>query len=321
MLIAAVTFGLVLALIVGIYWAGVVRQEERSQSMLRKRLKSSIAKAAQKRIELVKEAKRFSNVPALDRILKRSSGVAEPLQRTIDQSGLNVTVGLVLLASSFLGLLAFVLVRLVTHVTMLGVGAGVIVALVPYGYIKGARAARLASFEEMFPEAIDLIVRALRAGHAFTTGLGMVADELPPPIGSEFKLLHDRQNFGQPVPEALKAFANRVPLIDARFFVTAVLTQREAGGNLAEVLENLSNVIRQRFTVKRQIRAATAHGRITGFVLTCMPPVLALLFFAENPENYRTLFTDPYGVRMVIAAVVMQVTGVVVMRKLINFEY
>ncbi len=122
-------------------------------------------------------------------------------------------------------------------------------------------------FEEQFPEAIELIARALRAGHALTTGLALVAEELPDPVGGEFRLVYDRQNFGMSMPDALHLFAERVPLLDARFFVTAVLTQRESGGNLAEILDNLGDVIRQRFRVKRQIRVVTAHARLTGWVL------------------------------------------------------
>ncbi len=123
-------------------------------------------------------------------------------------------------------------------------------------------------FEDQFPQAIDLIASSLRAGHAFTTGVSMVADEVPDPTGAEFRLLYDQQNYGMPLPDALKAFARRVPLLDARFFITAVLTQREAGGNLAEVLDNLSTLIRERSRVKRQVRVASAHGRITGWVLS-----------------------------------------------------
>ena len=125
-----------------------------------------------------------------------------------------------------------------------------------------------------FPEAIDLIARALRAGHALTTGLGMVADEIPAPVGQEFRRLYDEQNFGMSLPEAMRAMARRVPVLDARFFVTAVLTQREAGGNLSEVLDNLASVMRERFKMKRQVRVASAHGRISAWVLSCMPPAL-----------------------------------------------
>src|SRR6476661_7131337 len=165
---------------------------------------------------------------------------------------------------------------------------------------------RLKKSEEQLPEAIDLIGRALRAGHAFTTGLAMAAEEIPKPVGEEFKRLYDRQNFGMQLPDAMKAFAARIPLIDARFFVTAVLTQRETGGNLGEVLDNLASVIRERFKVKRQVRVLTAHGRITGWVLAGLPPALAAAMFVIAPGHLKILTGDPLGVQMIIGALVLQ---------------
>ena len=176
-------------------------------------------------------------------------------------------------------------------------------------------------FEEQFPEAIELIARALRAGHGLTAGIGMVADEVPNPIGREFRQLYEWQNFGMPFHDAMTRFAERVPLLDSRFFVTAVLTQREAGGNLAEVLDNLGRVIRDRFRVKRQIRVLSAHGRITGAVLSGLPPALALYFFATRPDYITELASDPLGVRMVFAALFLQLTGMLIIRRLVNIEY
>ena len=182
----------------------------------------------------------------------------------------------------------------------LGLAAG----WLPYrlGAVQGAAAASR-KFEEQFPEAIELIARALRAGHAFTTGLALVAEELPDPVGGEFRLVYDRQNFGMPVADALHLFAERVPLLDARFFVTAVLTQRESGGNLAEILDNLGVVIRQRFRVRRQIRVVTAHARLTGWVLVAMPLATALAMLVVAPDHILTLVTDPLGIQMLVAAV------------------
>jgi tight adherence protein B len=320
MLIAAGTFAIVIAVIVGIYWAVLVRPEDRAQSDLRKRLKGS-RQAIAMRLELVKQVEHLSHVPILNGVLTRVSGTVGPLQRTISESGVNLTLGLFLLISAFAGMLTFVVVSNLAHQTLIGLAAGGLAACGPYGYVRYARSVRIRKFEESFPEAIDLISRALRAGHAFTTGLGMVADELPPPVGTEFRLLYDRQNFGMPLPDALKALADRTPLVDARFFVTSVLTQRESGGNLSEVLDNLARVIRERFKVKRQIRVVTAHGRITGVVLVLLPPCMAIAMYTLGPENFSPLFTDPIGIRMLIGAGILQVVGALIMRKLINFEY
>ena len=146
-------------------------------------------------------------------------------------------------------------------------------AWAPIAYVRMARNSRMLKLEEQFPEAIDLMGRALRAGHAFTTGLSMVAEESPDPIGTEFKLLYDQQNYGLPLPAGVEGVRRTHPLLDARFFVTAVLTQRESGGNLSEVLDNLATIIRDRFRVKRQVRVISAHGRITGWVLSALPVV------------------------------------------------
>ena len=177
------------------------------------------------------------------------------------------------------------------------------------------------TFEEQFPEAIDLLARALRAGHALTTGLNMVAEELPQPIAGEFKLLYDQQNYGLPLPQALRLFAERIPSLDARFFVTAVLTQRDAGGNLSEVLDNLASIIRDRFKLKRQVRVISAHGRITGWVLSVLPTALALFIALTNPAKYRTFYTDPFGMQMIGFALVLQIIGVIIIKKIVTIEY
>ncbi len=168
------------------------------------------------------------------------------------------------------------IVRLVTGLNWAAAVVAIAAGLSPYLLVRYAAVRRTRLFEDQFPQAIDLIASSLRAGHAFTSGVSMVSDEVADPTGAEFRLLYDQQNFGMPLPDALKAFARRVPLLDARFFITAVLTQREAGGNLAEVLDNLAGLIRERSRVKRQVRVTSAHGRITGWVLSMMPPALFL---------------------------------------------
>ena len=188
-------------------------------------------------------------------------------------------------------------------------------------WVNIVRNRRMLKFEEQFPEAIDLLARALRAGHALTTGLSMIAEELPAPVGPEFKLLFDQQNFGMPLPQALKEFAARVPSLDARFFATALLTQRESGGNLSEVLDNLSSIIRDRFKVKRQVRVISAHGRITGWVLSALPVSLALFFAFTSPEKYRAFYTDPFGMQLIVGALVLQVIGVFIISRIVKIEY
>jgi tight adherence protein B len=199
--------------------------------------------------------------------------------------------------------------------------AGAVAAMAPASALRIKRTKRVLRFEEQFPEALALISRALKAGHTFITGLGMVAEEMPAPIGPEFKLLYDQQNYGMPIPDALKNFAARVPLLDARFFVTAVLIQRESGGNLSEVLDNLATVIRDRFRVKRQIRVISAHARMTGWVLIGVPPALACVLFMINPDHWETMTGAQLGINMMIGAIVLQITGSLIIRKMVRIEY
>ena len=182
------------------------------------------------------------------------------------------------------------------------------------------RTRRLKRFEEQFPEALDLLSRAIRAGHAFQTAMGMVADELTEPVGPEFKKTFDQQNFGLPLRDALNEMAARIGILDVRFFVTAVLIQRETGGNLAEILDNLAHVVRERFKIRRQVRVHTAHGRFTGYVLLALPAALAVALSFINPEHMDPLFHEHMGQMMLIGAIVMQTIGFVWIRKVIKIE-
>jgi tight adherence protein B len=320
-IIVFITFVAILALVLLPYWALVLRPEQSEELALRKRLQPDKAARVPKQSRILKPVEQLSGVGQLNTLLGQMGRLTTPLQRDLTQAGLNVTVGTILLSAGCLALVAFFVVQALTFSTLLGLGAGLLASFVPFVYIKQMKSKRLRKFEEQFPEAIDLIGRALRAGHAFTTGLAMAAEEIPAPVGEEFKLLYDRQNFGMPLPEAMKAFAARIPLIDARFFVTAVLTQRETGGNLGEVLDNLASVIRDRFKVKRQIRVHTAHGRITGWILAGMPPALAGAMFVTSPNHMKMLINDPLGVQMIVGALVLQIIGTLIIRKLVDIPY
>jgi len=315
----AITFLLVLGIVLGAYWAFVVRPEQSSERAVRARLKTE--RSQNLRVTLVKARERMSGIGSLDATLSRTGHAFEPLSELLARSGLKMTLGTLILASIFCALAAMALVSRYVPSGLAILGAGVAAAFVPYLVVKQIAAKRIATFEEQFPEAVDLIARALRAGHALPTALQMVSEEIANPVGGEFRLLFDQQNFGMSLPEALKAFGSRIPLIDARFFVTAVLTQREMGGNLSEVLDKLSSVIRDRFKVKRQVRAVSAHGRITGVVLMALPPVTATVLFVLSPQHIRLLTDDPMGVQMVIMGVTLQVIGIFWIRHILKLEY
>jgi tight adherence protein B len=320
MMIPVLTFVAVVATVLVVYWTLVVRPESAEQNALQKRLKSATRPVRQHR-SLFAKAKQLSDVPALNFILKNSGALSGHLQATIDRAGLKHTVGTVVLASACCGVLVLAALSRATGTILASLVLAVFAAFGPYLFIRWKADKRMRRFEELFPEAISLIIRALRAGHGFTTGLAMVADEIGDPVGPEFRLVYDLQNFGRPLEEALTNLAQRVPLLDVRFFVTAVLTQRDAGGNLAEVLENITTVIRDRFKVKRQVRVVTAHARMTGFVLAGLPPATAVALLVVAPEHMKLLWTDPMGLRLLLAAVVLQVIGAFAIRKIVDIEY
>ncbi len=319
-LVAGAMFLVVFGLVVVPYWLVAVQPRWAAGSAVRRRLRAGRAIPAV-RAAISREARRFSTMPAFNRILERRANLVGPLQRLIEQSGLRVTPAVILLASACLLVLAFLLVDYLAQNRVAGLAAGVLAALIPVAVVRYIRDRRLRKLEALFPEAIGLITRALRAGHAFTTGLAMVAEEVPEPVAREFRLLYDQQNYGMPLADALRDFSRRIPLLDVRFFVTAVLTQREAGGNLSEVLDNLGSVIRDRFQVKREVRVKSAQGRMTALILVLLPPAVVVVLLAINPRQIVGLVQDPLGVRMLIGAVVLQVVGTLIILRIIRIDY
>jgi tight adherence protein B len=256
---------------------------------------------------------------ALDRFAA-SSARGNALARWIEQSGVKAGPGKIILIALFCAAIfaagAGVLTRAPWGLPL----GGAIGFSVPFLLLRMKRRRRLYAFEEQFPEALDLISRALKAGHAFATGLKMVADEMPEPVGPEFRKTFDEQNFGLPLKDALDNLTQRVPSLDVRFFATAVLIQRETGGNLSEILENLAHVVRERFKILRQVRVYTAHGRLTGYVLLGLPAFLAVALMFINPDHMNLLFRERMGQQMLMAALVMQVCGYIWIQKVIKIE-
>jgi tight adherence protein B len=319
MAIVVIVFVMVLAIVFGAYVFFIVRPEVESERAVRTRLKGRRAPIV--RESVIKERERLSVVEFLDRAMTRSSGLVSPLAALVARSGLKVTPGAVLLACVFAALVTMLTAAQFRMPLLVSLILGASASVLPIALVRFAARRRMAQFEEAFPEAIELIARALRAGHALPTALQMVGEEIADPIGAEFRELFDQQNFGMSLPQALAAFGERVPLIDARFFVTAVMTQREMGGNLAEVLDRLAAVIRDRFKVKRHVRSVSAHGRITGWVLGFLPPAVATVLFIISPQHMRLLTEDPLGVQMVVVGIVLQVVGVLIIRRIVNVEY
>jgi tight adherence protein B len=268
--------------------------------------------------ELVKRQK-DGPLPLVDRLVSET-GAGTWLAKLIEQSGSKTGVSAVILMAGVLGVVAAL-----GSSALVGGGLGffpgfMFGAAIPFVVLMRKRTVRIRRFEEQFPEALDLLSRAIKAGHAFQTAMGMVAEEGAEPMGPEFKKTFEEQNYGLPLKDALNNLAIRMPLLDVRFFVTAVLIQRETGGNLSEILDNLAYVVRERFKILRQVRVYTAHGRMTGYVLLALPAFLAVALMFINPEHMNTLFTERAGKLMIAATVVMQTIGYIWIRKIVTIE-
>ena len=315
MLLALAVFVVVTVSIVGAYvaftrmpgWLAAERLERRLQELSKPEEKAQSV--------LVKK----KSTGGVDHLV-RGTDAGSWLAALIEQSGVPTTPGSIVIISVGLsatfGLMAIVGVRRWEA----ALAAALVGLVVPIGFLKFKRTKRMKKFEEHFPEALDLLSRAIRAGHAFQTAMGMIAEEMGPPVGVEFKKCFEQQNYGLPLKDALNQLTERMPMMDVRFFVTAVSIQRETGGNLAEILDNLAHVVRERFKILRQVRTHTAHGRFTGYVLLALPAALAVALSFNSPEHIRALFTTNMGQTMLIGAVVMQTIGFIWIKRVIKIE-
>lgn len=302
--------------------ASILDKRSERARLLRDRL-AAVQKAAERapseELALLRD-EMLSEIPALDNLLRRSERVSN-LQTMISQADLDIRAGNMLLVCVACGVVLGIVLMYVGQWNLVFGWAGLLLgAFLPYSYVSYRRNKRFQKFEELFPEAIDTLARAVRAGHAFTTALELIANEIAEPIASEFRKLFEEQKFGLPVRDALINLTQRVPLVDVKFFVTAVMLQRETGGNLAEILDNLSYVIRERFKILRQVRVYTAQGRLTMLLLMALPPIIVVAMLLISPTFIRPLFTDPLGHILVVGAIALQTFGYFVIRKVIRIQ-
>jgi tight adherence protein B len=261
----------------------------------------------------------LSGSPWLHRALARTPGVAA-LDRAIAQAGLAWTAARVLFASAAAACGAWLLADALMHRVLLAAAAAAAGALVPLAIVLRRRGKRLAHIEQQLPDALDLITRALRAGHAFSAALKMAADELADPVAGEFRLVHEEINFGVSMQEALTHLSERIPLTDVRYFVVAVLIQRESGGNLTEILANLSRLIRERAKLLARVRVLSSEGRMSAWILTLLPFALGGALYLANPKFMGTMVTDPLGIAMTQWLLFMMTCGVLILRRIIRLR-
>src|SRR5438445_3259750 len=318
-LIAILTFLVVVVMFLGIWiFAGT----EGAQEQVRKRM-SAVHKAERRGevnigLKLVRD-EMMSSVPWLHRLMLQWSWSTK-LQDYLVQAGMTTKPAKIVLMSGVLGVAGYLISGYFIPHFFAAAPIGIIAALIPLVVVVIRRSRRLRKFEEHFPEALDLLGRAVRAGHAFTTGVEMISKYFAEPLAGEFRTAFEEQNFGLPLRDALMNLAERVPIIDVRFFITALMIQKETGGNLAEILDGLARVIRERFRIYRDVRVRTAQGRLTAGILIALPIAMMAILSIINPKYISILFTDPQGPKMLIIAAVLQVIGSAILWKIIHFE-
>ena len=272
-----------------------------------------------KQLEIVRKES-FSDIPWLHELLATMRR-AQPLRVLHRQADCRIPLGSLVLAMPLLGLLGlFGGVWILRFPFIIALVPAALLGAAPVGYLYWLKTQRMRHFDQQLPEALELVSRALRAGHAFSVGLKLVGEEAADPMGIEFRRVFDEVSMGVALPQALQNMTERLDSVDLRFFVTSVLVQRETGGNLAEIIDGLAGLIRKRFELHLKVRALSAEGRFSGIILFCLPLILAMLLYQMNPEYMGLLFTDPIGQTMIMIGSFLMVTGAFVMKRIITIK-
>ncbi len=295
-------------------------QESRKKKKVSEMLQTAVGEKQQGETKVLLNRQEAQD--AMARFLARFN-FFQRLQERIEQAGMTLSVGALLfqmIVGGGIGALVGLKFRILLYPGWSAAGVGLFGFFLPYLWVRRMRSKRMGQFEEQFPEALDFLARAMRAGHAFSIALEMLSEETAPPLGQEFRKVFNEHNLGLPIETALRNLAQRVPLLDVKFFVSAVLLQRETGGNLSEILTNLAHVIRERFKLKGQVRSASAHGRITGLILTMMPIALMLGLMVVAPKYLQSMADDPDGRMIILVVIIGQLLGHFFIRKIVNIK-
>jgi tight adherence protein B len=313
-----ITFVMTTVIVLGVY---LVSTTETTQEVVRGRIAQLQASnrwaGIATDLRLVRDDL-FSTVPALHKLLSQAPG-AMRLQKYITQAGMKtkpaklVLVSVVIAAATYSILGQFIPIYFAFAIA-------IPLFFIPLGFVAWNRKKRLNKFEELFPDALDMLGRAVRAGHALSSAMELVVKESPEPVAGEFSITFDEQNYGIPMRDALMHMADRVPTFDVRFLVTAIIVQRESGGNLAELLDQMSGVIRERFRIRRDVQVKTALGRMTAGILMSLPIGMLFLLSFVNPEYEDVLFHDPYGPYILAAAATLQIIGGLILWRIVQIE-
>lgn len=297
------------------------RSSDAKKALLKERLAEAIRSSVNStdiEVQLARE-ELLSEIPWVNRSLLKLA-IPARIKRTIDQADLNITVMRLVLFSLTAGVLAFLAVSMVSTSYLLMGLCGVIAAVLPYSHILAKKKKRMNKFLRLLPDALDLMSRGLSAGHAFTESLHMVSTEMPEPIATEFRKTYEEQNLGLSLKLALENMVQRMPLLDLRMCVTAILIQRETGGNLSELLEKVAYTIRERFRILEDLKTLTLSSRWSAWLLCALPIFLALYISVMNPGYMDVLWRDPRGHKLIAIAVTMQLLGMLMVQRIMKIK-
>lgn len=297
------------------------RGSDKKRALLKERLAEAIrtsAGSSDAEVQLARE-ELLSEIPWLNRSLVKIE-ITSRIKRMIDQADLNITVMRLVMFAGIAGALGFLATSMVSPSWLLQLVVGVLAGSFPFLHVMAKRKKRMKRFLQLLPDTLDLMSRGLSAGHAFTEALHMVATEMPEPIASEFRKTYDEQNLGLSLKLALENLVHRMPLLDLRMCVTAILIQRETGGNLSELLEKVAHTIRERFRIQEDLKTLTLSSRWSAWLLCALPIGLALYMSAMNPTYMEVMWRDPRGHRLLALAAIMQVLGMLMVRKIMQIK-
>jgi tight adherence protein B len=320
LLVVLVFSGVFSVLTLLLFASGAAVSKETKQTMIN--LESVLAaspSASHDPIVNLRKDELLSAIPWINRWLLKIE-FAPYLRGVLYQANLKWTAGVLILMSSVFFVIPTYLIYLWYHALILSMLIGLLLGAAPFVFVLQRRKRRFARFEQDLPEALDLMVSSLRAGNSLVSAMRLVAFESPDPIGGEFRICFDEQNYGLELRTAMENLITRVPLQDLRIIVTAILIQKESGGNLAEVLDKASYLIRERFRLRRQVLVHTAQGRLTGWILSLLPVVLGIGLYFVSPDTISVLWTRAIGVKLLYTAAGMTIAGALIIRKIVNME-
>jgi tight adherence protein B len=320
MLTSFLVFLFGLFMVLGAYLLAT-RGSDEKRARLQKRLADALLHSAHTEdVEvLLARNELMSEIPWLNRVLVRLQSAIH-LKQLLDQADLHITPSRLVMLSGLAGTLAAMAASVVSPSILLMIGAGLAAAAIPFAHVWWKRKKRFDAFLELLPDALDLMSRGLSAGHAFSEALHMVSAEMPDPIAAEFRKTYEEQNLGLSLKLALENLIHRIPLLDLRMVVTAVLIQRETGGNLAEILEKVAYTIRERFRIMGDLKTLTTSSRMSAWLLCGLPIGVAFAITVLNPEYMSILWKDPRGHYLIATAVFMQLTGMLIVRKILKIK-